>query len=287
MIDWLKRNKLTTLLFLIILFLLVKNYSLLKISQGEFTPQELASQKMIGIPPPVPVDQFAPTKTKTRLVVEESSMSMVVNNVRQAADKIIDYVKSIDGFMVSTSLTSPEEAPFATVVVRVPVDKLQSSLDYFRSLGIRVTSENILGTDVTDEYVDIKARLETLEKTKAKFEEIMSKATQIQDILNVQRELISLQDQIDSLKGRQQYLEQTAKLAKITVYLSTDEFALPYAPSERFRPEVIFKQAVRSLVTNIRNLAGLLIWVFVYGVIWIPTGLIIFFIWRRISKKSP
>lgn len=287
MIDWLKRNKLTTLLFLIILLLLVKNYSLLKNSQGEFISRELASQKMIGIPPPVPVNQFAPTETKTRLVVEESSVSMVVNNVRQTADKIIDYVKSIDGFMVSTSLTSPEEAPFATVVVRVPADKLQSSLDYFRSLGIRVTSENILGTDVTDEYVDIKARLETLEKTKAKFEEIMSKAIQIQDILNVQRELISLQDQIDSLKGRQQYLEQTAKLAKITVYLSTDEFALPYAPSERFRPEVIFKQAVRSLVTNIRSLAGLLIWVVVYGVIWVPTGLIIFFIWRRIKRKSP
>ena len=283
------------MLVLLILFLLGKNYlsnvqpltTSLIIPQGEFE-SGIVSQKTMGIiPRPVPVDQFAPTESKSRLVVEESSMSMVVSNVRQISDKIVDYVKSADGYMVTTSLTSPEEAPFATVVVRLPSDKLRSALDYFRSLGIRVTSENILGTDVTDEYVDIKARLETLEKTKTKFEEIMSKATQVQDILNVQRELISLQDQIDSLKGRQQYLEQTAKLAKITVYLSTDEFALPFTPSERFRPEIIFKQAVRSLVKDLRSVAKVLIWVGIYAVVWVPAGVIVFLLWRRIKKKTP
>ncbi|KPJ70501.1 hypothetical protein AMJ51_01675 [Microgenomates bacterium DG_75] len=121
-------------------------------------------------------------------------------------------------------MTSPEEAPFATVIVRVPADNFRATLDFFRSLAVKVTSERILGTDVTDEYVDIEARLATLEKTKVKFEEIMEKATEVQDILNVQREIIRLQDQIDALKGRQKYLEQTAKLAKITAYLSTDEY---------------------------------------------------------------
>lgn len=289
MIDWIKRNKLTTLLLLLVLFLLIKNYfsvvrpltTRMEVSQGGFAPEDVVSQKMIGIPRPVPVDQFAPTESKNRLVVKESSMSMVVADVRQTSDQIIEQAKSAGGYMVTSSLTNPEEAPFATVIVRLPSDKLRPSLDYFRSLGIKVTSENILGTDVTDQYVDIQARLSTLEKTKAKFEEIMAKAAQVQDILNVQRELVSLQDQIDSLKGQQRYLEQTAKLAKITVYLSTDEFALPYAPSDHFRPEVIFKQAIRSLVSNLRNLAGMAIWVFVYGIIWIPLVVIAFLVWRR------
>lgn len=286
MLDWIKRNKIAGLIILLLLFLLVKNYlsAFVAYNVGVGRPEvgmvPAVSQKMMGGLLP-PLREAAPVETSNRLVVQESSMSMVVSNVRQTSDKIIDYAKSSDGFMVSTSLTNPEEAPFATVVIRLPSDKLRTALDFFRSLGIRVTSENILGTDVTDQYVDIQARLTTLEKTKAKFEEIMTKAIQVQDILEVQRELINLQDQIDSLKGQQQYLEQTARLAKMTVYLSTDEFALPYAPTNQFRPEVIFKQAVRSLVGNLRNFAGMAIWVVVYSVIWVPVGVIIYFVWRK------
>ena len=121
-------------------------------------------------------------------------------------------------------------------------------------------------------------------KTKAKFEQIMDQATQIQDILQVQREIISLQDQIDSLKGRQNYLEKTAAMAKITIYLSTDEYALPYAPPTSFRPNVIFKEAVRSMVGTIRGLAKDLIWIGVYSAIWLPILLVVIFLRRR--KKT-
>jgi len=70
-------------------------------------------------------------------------------------------------------------------------------------------------------------------------------------------------------------------LAKITLNLSTDEFSLPYAPAEPFKPANIFKQAVRSLVGTLRGIIKLLIWVGVFGVIWIPILLVMFFIKRR------
>jgi len=102
----------------------------------------------------------------------------------------------------------------------------------------------------------------------------------------VQRELTSLQTQIDSLKGRREYLEKTAKLAKVTIYLSTDEWALPYRPQEAFRPKVIFKQAVRSLVKTVRGVAKLAIWLAVYLPIWGGILLIIFVVkWLQKRKK--
>ncbi len=81
-------------------------------------------------------------------------------------------------------------------------------------------------------------------------------------------------------------LEQNAKLAKLTIYLSTDEIALPYAPSETFRPTVVFKLAVRSLVGSLRDIATLAIWVVVYSVIWIPALILFKFIKRRFPKKE-
>ncbi|MBU3956662.1 DUF4349 domain-containing protein [Patescibacteria group bacterium] len=302
-IDWIKQNKLVTLIVIILLFLVAKDYfpgyffGLAPLRKTYMEPMsefgaiediEYAPGfgEGIGIPP-IPSREYAPTEREERLVVEESTMSLVVTNVREISDKIIDHAKSAGGYMVSTSLINPEEAPFATVVVRIPAENFRAALDYFRSLGVKVTSERILGTDVTDEYVDIEARLATLEKTKAKFEEILEMATEVQDILDVQRQLIYIQDQIDNLKGRQKYLEQTAKLSKITVYLSTDEFALPYAPAEAFRPRAIFKLAVRSLVCTLRGVARALIWIGVYAIIWIPVGLIIFFVWRWKKKRFP
>jgi len=111
----------------------------------------------------------------------------------------------------------------------------------------------------------------------------MSKAYSVTDLMTVQRELINLQSQIDSLKGQQKYLEQSAKLTKITIYLSTDELSLPYAPTNEWRPTVIFKEAVRSLLTFLRGIAGFLIWLVVYSPIIAPVIGIIWFVRRRRS----
>ena len=231
--------------------------------------------------------EVVPSESKERLVVQTSSLSLVVNDVRQVSKEVVNYTQEIGGFMVSASLDKPQEVPFATVVVRVPAEKLSETLDYFRSLAVKVSSENILGKDVTDQYEDIGTKLETLNKTKAKFEEILNKAEKVEDILKVQRELTSLQAQIDNLKGRKEYWEKTAKLAKITTYLSTDELSLPYQPEGVFRPKVIFKQAVRSLIETLRSFAKLVIWVAVYLPIWGAILIIIFIAkWLKRRKKK-
>jgi len=230
-------------------------------------------------------NEVPPVVTEDRLVVQESNLSLVVKSVREAVKRAVDYADSNGGYMVSSSLSQPEEAPYATLVLRVPSKSLNASLEHFRSLALKVSSENLYGHDVTDQYVDVQARLDTLAKTKSKFEEIMSQATQVQDILTVQREIINIQSQIDSLKGRQLYLEKTAELARITLHFSTDEFALPYAPTGTFRPEVIFKTAVRSLVGTFRAVARDLIWIGVYAVIWVPILLVVLFFRRRAKKK--
>lgn len=294
---WIKNNKLTAVLILIVFYFLLKN-SFSFFGYRTTTPLQradygYASKTMPGVGGAgemmsdiLPAPQEAPptTDVKNRLVIKESYLSLLVNNVTDVQKQIIKKAEELGGYMVNSNLDNPQEAATATVIVRVPSTKLDQALDYFRGLSVKVISENLQGQDVTDQYVDIEARLLTLLKTKAKFEEIMDKATEIQDILNVQREIINLQSQIDALKGQQQYYEKSAQMAKLTVYLSTDELALPYAPSEAWRPEVIFKQAVRSLVGSLRKVGTAIIWLAVYSIIWIPVGIIVFLFYRK--KRS-
>jgi hypothetical protein len=243
----------------------------------------------LSILPPVEPDYSPQPGISDRLVVQESNLSLVVENVRQAVNQILDYATRTSGYMVSSSLNRPEDAPYATVVVRVPSERLDEVLEHYRQLAIKVSSENLYGHDVTDEYLDINTRLERLRRTQVKFEQLLDQAVKFEDILRAQQEIFNLQDQIDNLIGRQQYLEQTSKLARLTIHLSTDELALPYTPSETFRPAVVFKLAVRSLLQSLQNLAGKAIWLAVYSIIWIPVLLLFFLIrhwWQRRNKPS-
>lgn len=294
-ISWIKNNKLATLLGLIVLFLLfrgpaitlfsARNYSSSQYASGGIAPSALTGLDSLAgsvSKMQLPVSESAPAPEATnRMVVEESNLSLVVDNVRGKLDSILDEISKKGGYMVSSSLTQPQDAPYAQLVIRVPAKELNSTLEYLRKLSIKVTSENLIGTDVTDQYVDLDARLVTLNKTKVKFEEILDKAVSVQDIMQVQQQLIYLQSQIDSLKGQKQYLEKNAANAKLTIYLSTDEWALPYAPSETFRPNVIFKEAVRSMVGTLRGLGKLVIWLGVYSVVWVPAIALIWFLRRR------
>lgn len=306
MFSWIKQHKLTTLLLVIVLYFVFNqvifsflginllNYTS-KVSAPSYTgsSQSYESSGAIGymaapsMLKSYPSQDYTPQpQIKDRLVIQNSNLSLLVKNVVEVRNKIIDFAQNNGGYMVSAEVSNPQDAPTATVVVRIASDRLNQALDYFHSLAIKVVSENLQGTDVTDQFVDIEANIKILETTKARFESILAQAQEVSDIVNLNQQIINIQSQIDSYKGQQDALQKNAQLAKITLYISTDEIALPYAPSETFRPEVIFKQAVRSLVSNLRQIAALLVWVAVFAVLWLPLLLLALFLRKWWKKRN-
>ncbi len=216
--------------------------------------------------------EYASTEEKQadRMVVKNTQLSLVAEDVSQVIANIEEKTSELSGFVVNSELFQPEEGASGSIVVRVPTEKRDEALDSFKSLGIRVVSENVQGRDVTDAYQDTQARLEVLEKTKAKLESLLDQSNQVSDILEVQTELTNVQAKIDRLKGQEKYLQESSELTKITIYVSTDELALPYTPQDAWSAKNVFKTAVRSFILTLRSIAGLLIWVVVFAPIWIP-----------------
>ena len=299
MINWIKRHKFILLLALVLAILLNNsgrnpiglkpaiNYDApygtteQSFSTGIDAQSSQPSRSSIGFAPP----SFEKVSDSSqRVVIQNSSLSLLVKNVRETGDKILSTTRSLGGFMVDLNYNNPSEQGFATITVRVPTEKLDQALSEFRSYSVKVTSENLMGTDVTEQYEDLDQRIATLKKTKAKFESILDDAKEIDDIIRVNQEIINLEQQIDFATGQKLGIEDNARLTKITIYLSTDELALPYTPDEAFRPDVIFKKAVRSLLSTVQNGGELLIWLGVYSVIWIPIVLIIIVIKKRKRK---
>jgi hypothetical protein len=303
-VEWVKKNKVLTLILLIVVyFIYTLAKSIFGVSLRSFSVPESSTNKDVSLSAPSAFgsvqnsgmllpnlsrsQDYAPqTDSQNRLVIQESNLSLLVKDVTDVRNKIVSYAASSGGYMVTSSVSNPQDAPIATVVIRVPSVKLEDTLNYLRSLSIKVVSENLIGKDVTDQYVDIDSHIATLLQTKVRYESILSETKEVSDIINLTQQIINTQTQIDSLNGQQLSLEKNAELAKLTVYLSTDEIALPYAPSETFRPAVIFKLAVRSMVGTLRGLGTLAIWIGVYSIIWVPALLIIRFIKKRSKNKA-
>ncbi len=278
MIDWIKSHKLTSILLLVVFYLLIKQFTpIYPIRPLNYGAADYGAKSIAPA-------QEGKMVSDNRMVVADSYLSLVVKTVADTHRQILKKVEELGGFMINSSVNNPQENANASLTVRIPSKKLDEAIRFFKALAIKVVTENLTGEDVTNQYTDIEARLATLNKTKVIFEEMLTKATLVPDILNIQREILSIQDQIDSLKGQQKYLTENVKLAKITIYLSTDELSLPYAPLDSWRPALIFKEAVRSMIVHLRQFGTALIWVGVYGVIWLPIVLIVIFIKVRRKK---
>lgn len=286
--DWVKTNLLVVILLVLIVYLFTRQNGPIPYRMtgpfgiGGSSEMGMAKLNMTSsFMPPDYTPPAPPTSQPNRLVVRDTSLSLVATDVQSAIKNIEEEAVRLGGYLVDSNVSIPEGAASGTISVRVPSDKRSQAIDAFKQLVVKTVSESVSGADVTDQYVDMQARLEVLNKTKAKFEEILVKAEKVQELLEVQRELTNMQAQIDSLKGQQKYLEQTAKLTKITAYISTDELALPYAPDQSWRPQVIFKQAVRSLIGSLRGVGSTLIWIGVYAPVWLPILIIFWWIKRK------
>ena len=286
--SWIKENKLTTILILTVGYFFYLQLSQMQ-SQSFYEESyvgrggaELAYDAQILPSPGYGGSTNVAVAPEDRMVVTNSYLSLLVENVSESIGSIKSQAESLGGFMVSSSITTPEGLTNGDITIRIPRENLDQMQSYLRGLAVRVVTENTSGYDITDEYTDIEERLGTLEATKAKYEQILDSATEVDEILRVTEALIQVQDQIDYWTGRAEYLSETSETTLITVYLSTDEFELPYAPEQPWRPEVIFKTAVRSLISGARLLGTVTIWFAVYAAVLVP----IFVIIRALSGRE-
>lgn len=305
--DWTKSNKLATvIIFLLIIFAIYKT-SPSYFGGGTIIPMmgyyndgvQTNTAGAVGIAgkmmnsfafrsnviPPQP--QVAPNLDITnRKVITEASMSLQVKSVNDMVTSIKSKVAELNGYVVNVFVNRPEFGESATVTVRVPSDKIETFIAFAHDNAVKVVNENVSGADITDQYVDTQTRLLQLTEQMAVMQNIMRSAKTVDDIMKVEPYISDLQTQIDNLKGQQNYTDQASKSSLITMYLSTDELSLPYTLDLAWRPQVIFKNAVRSLLIHLQALGGALIWIGVYSVIIVPALTIVLIIYMLRKRKQ-
>ncbi len=219
----------------------------------------------------------ADTSVIDRKIVRTGSIIMEVDDISKAQADIAEMAAQYQGYVVSSSLNANKEQPSGFISFRVPADKFNEALVKLRALAVKVTYENTNSQDVTEQYTDLKAQLSNYEATEAQYLELLKKADNVKDMLEVQRELSSVRGSIERVKGRIQYLDRTSDTSLIEVTLNKSR---PIGESS-WDVSVVVKNAVNGLIAFGKVLLSLLIWLLVFSPVWIIALVIIFVVRRR------
>jgi hypothetical protein len=180
----------------------------------------------------------------------------------------------------------------AVMVLRVPAERLEDTVERIKTNAISVDSENITGQDVTQDYVDATSRMHNLEAAEAQLRKIMEETKNTKDVLAVYDQLVEVRGEIETIKGRLNYFTESAAFSSISLTLvqKTEPTPTPTPIVTNWSPIETANRAFDSLLSTIKSVVDLLIWLVVaflpialaFGV----PGLFIYRWWSRRDEKA-
>ncbi|MEZ4369515.1 MAG: DUF4349 domain-containing protein [Polyangiaceae bacterium] len=155
----------------------------------------------------------------SRKVIRRAELELQVKSLADAQKTATDVAKKYGGYVVSSERRGTDSArdQHLRVVLKVKADDLDSALGELRAIKQGEASERISSEDVTDEWIDLDARLKTQKALETQYLEILKGASKVEDLLAVQKQLASVRTEIEKLESRKRFLDKSISLSTVTI----------------------------------------------------------------------
>ncbi len=259
---------------------------------AEEASYDSTSKNSIRISPPIPAPSAGQTAGEVdQKIIKNGSLTLVVDNVSETIESLTQLSKTVGGFVQTSDVfegTNGQKS--GNITLRIPSSGFETALKQAKDMATFVSHEQVSGQDVTEQYIDLAARLRNAEAQEQVYLTVLDSARSVSDVLEVQRELSNIRATIESYKGQIQYLENQTSYATLSIFLS--ESTTVSLPTKEFRPLEAIKEAANSLVVVAQSLIVTIIWfVIVGGGILLPLGLIAWVIYlivrSYLNNKKP
>ncbi len=228
-------------------------------------------------------DQTKIESTRPRMVIKKGSLSLRVSDYQIAFEQVKAIVGQEKGFIVSTEVNQAENsARAATIIIKVPSDRFDTTINKLKMIADHIENETIRGNDVTEEYYDLTARLLNKHKVEQRFQEILKTAKNTKDILDVEKALGDVREEIEQMEGRKRYLSDQVDLSTLNLNIHETHYDISLSEGT-FLSKI--SQGFRKGLNGVGDVLGFLINIGIAAIpIWIGLALLVFISIKLIKR---
>ncbi len=222
--------------------------------------------------------------TEDRMVVRNGDISIAVEDITASKNEITSLALSYGGYVVSSQVWGEGPDMRGWITIRVPDESFDAAMAIIGDSAEEIISESTSSHDVTEEYIDLTARLRNAEATEAQYLALLNRTNDVNEILKIYDSLSRVRSEIEQLKGQINYLETVTDMSLISVSLEPASSG----PLVNLGWDIaeVFKSAIRGIVTFGQWLATGAVWALMFSPLW---GTALFFgvrWWRRRQREK-
>lgn len=235
-------------------------------------------------------------------LVRTATLSLQVNDIGQATARVRAANLAAGGIVLSenigsypsgegdtttgTAKVSVNPHTYAVLVVSVPVDKLDATLDELQKIGT-VLDRRSETQNVTEDFVDVQARVASMKKSVARVQDLIGRTSDIDQLVRLEQELSTRQADLESMEARLASLDRQTARSPITVNLTTDPALVTTSttPADGFTGGLAkgWRAFVVSVVAALTVLGAILPFAVLGAVVGVP----VLVLWRRARRPRP
>lgn len=225
--------------------------------------------------------------SEDRKVMKNGTLDIRVQSADEALGRIREIALAQGGSIANSNFfQGTDNVRSGSVTVKVPVAKFEEAFLALKKVATLVVSESISGSDVTEQHIDLSARLKNKQAQEEALQNLLNRAEKVSDIIEITRELGNVRGEIESIEGQLRYLESQTDMASITLFVTEDARV---TGDQTFRPGQTLAESLKALFAGLGYFVNGIIALAIVGVpIFLVYGLILWGVFlgvRRLVKK--
>lgn len=150
-------------------------------------------------------------------IIKTSYLKFETQNLESSYNNIIKAVNKSKGFVQDDNSNTSYNTVTRHLIIRIPTSNFQITIDSISKDVSHFDSKRISSKDVTEEFIDIEARLKAKRTLEKRYLELLTKAKNVKEILEIERELSNIREDIEAKQGRLKYLQNKVSLSTINI----------------------------------------------------------------------
>lgn len=227
-----------------------------------------------------------------RMMIYNANLSLEVKDYHKIEAQIQEKVSTLGGYVLESSIYfSGKERINGNLVVKVPQKSFQSFINEVESASVKVHDRHVSGNDVTEEFVDLESRLRSKRVVEERLLSFMEKAEQTEDLLKISSDLGKVQEEIEQLLGRMNYLQTNVDFSTVTLHLTENLVTVGSIQDKDLNTWVkaksLFMDSVNGMISLFSSMIILAIGLSPFIVPLGLIGMIIIFYVRKKRNRKP